>query len=138
MTVLRNLPIAGKLALSAGVTLLLMAALVLGVMRGLDVIESAGHAHAEAVARESQARGAIASLRQAPTFSRDIQVAQSVPAIDTGERGAVAAAQEATAALGRIAADETGLPVETLPTECPFAIEEILDVDWLPEAPEEK
>jgi hypothetical protein len=36
------------------------------------------------------------------------------------------------------AADETGLPVETLPTECPFAIEEILDVDWLPEAAEEK
>lgn len=36
------------------------------------------------------------------------------------------------------AADETGLPVETFPTECPFSIDQILDVDWLPEAAEEK
>jgi hypothetical protein len=56
ITVLRNLPIAGKLALSAAVTLLLMAALVAGVIRGLGVIAGADHAHAEAAARESQAR----------------------------------------------------------------------------------
>ncbi len=123
MTVLRNLPIAGKLALSAGVTLLLMAALVVGVMRGLDVIERAGHAHAEAVARESQARGAIASLRSAPTFSRDIQVAQSVPAIDTAERGAVAAAEEAITALGRIGADESDSARRALVTETTTAVE---------------
>ena len=32
------------------------------------------------------------------------------------------------------AADETGLPEETLPPECPFTIEQVLDQDWLPEA----
>ena len=36
------------------------------------------------------------------------------------------------------AADETGLPVETFPTECPFSIDQILDAEWLPEAAEEK
>jgi methyl-accepting chemotaxis protein len=118
MTVLRNLPIAGNLALSAGVTLLLMAALVTGVIRGLGMIASADHAHAEAAARESQARAAIASLPSAPIVSRDIQVAQSVPAIDTAERGAVASAGEATTALGSIVAAESdplrrGLVAET-------------------------
>ncbi len=123
MTVLRNLPIAGKLALSAGVTLLLMAALVVGVMRGLDVIEGAGQAHAEAAARESQVREAIASLRLAPTFSRDILVAQAVPAIDAGERGAVAASEEVTAALGRIATDETDPARRSLVAETTAAVE---------------
>jgi methyl-accepting chemotaxis protein len=107
ITVLRNLPIAGKLALSAAVTLLLMAALVAGVTRGLGVIASADHAHAEAAARESQARAAITSLRSVPIFSRDILVAQSVPAIDTAERGAVASAEQATTALGSIVAAES-------------------------------
>jgi methyl-accepting chemotaxis protein len=123
MTVLRNLPIAGKLALSAGVTLLLMAALVAGVMRGLDTIETSGHAHAEAVTRESLARGAIASLRSVPAFSRDIQVAQSVPAIDAGERGAVAAAEEVTAALGRIGAAEADAARRDLVAETVAAVQ---------------
>lgn len=32
------------------------------------------------------------------------------------------------------AADETGLPEDTFPVECPFTIEQVLDPDWLPEA----
>jgi methyl-accepting chemotaxis protein len=107
MTALRNLPIAGKLALSAGVTLLLMAALVVGVMRGLALIDAAGEAHAGAVARETVVRGAIATLRQVPTFSRDIQVAQTAEAVGAGEQGAASAAEEVIAALGRIEAAES-------------------------------
>lgn len=32
------------------------------------------------------------------------------------------------------AADETTLPEDAFPTECPFTIEQILDLNWLPEA----
>ncbi len=32
-----------------------------------------------------------------------------------------------------LAADETGLPIETFPTQCPFTTEEILNTDYLPE-----
>jgi methyl-accepting chemotaxis protein len=106
MTALRNLPIGGKLALSAGVTLLLMAALVVGVTRGLGLIDEAGRALAQAVERETLARGAIAALRQVPTYSRDIQVAQTAEAVATGESGAAGATEEAIAALGRIEAAE--------------------------------
>ena len=35
----------------------------------------------------------------------------------------------------KLAAIETGLPIETFPDTCPFAIEAILDPDWLPGAP---
>ena len=31
------------------------------------------------------------------------------------------------------AADETGLPEEAFPAECPFPVARLLDVDWLPE-----
>ena len=34
------------------------------------------------------------------------------------------------------AADETGLPEDTFPAECPFTIEQVLDPHWLPEAAE--
>lgn len=33
-----------------------------------------------------------------------------------------------------LAADETGLPIETFPKDCPFNIELVLNLDWLPEA----
>ncbi|MDN2581768.1 DUF29 domain-containing protein [Aquibium sp. ELW1220] len=33
------------------------------------------------------------------------------------------------------AADETGLPMATFPAVCPFTIDEILDPDFLPDAP---
>ncbi len=36
------------------------------------------------------------------------------------------------------AADETGLPEETFPPECPFTIEQVLDQVWLPEVAEQK
>ena len=32
-----------------------------------------------------------------------------------------------------LAADETGLPIETFPEQCPFTKEEILNTDYLPE-----
>lgn len=32
------------------------------------------------------------------------------------------------------AADETGLPEDVFPSDCPFTIEQVLDPDWLPEA----
>ena len=36
------------------------------------------------------------------------------------------------------AADETGLPEDTFPAECPFTIEQVLDPHWLPEAADQK
>jgi hypothetical protein len=36
------------------------------------------------------------------------------------------------------AADETGLPEDIFPRDCPFTIDQILDAEWLPEAAEEK
>jgi hypothetical protein len=33
------------------------------------------------------------------------------------------------------AADETGLPEDAFPAACPFTIEQILDPDFLPDAP---
>lgn len=35
-----------------------------------------------------------------------------------------------------LASDETGLPPETFPAECPFALEQVEDHDFLPSAPE--
>jgi hypothetical protein len=32
------------------------------------------------------------------------------------------------------AADETDLPTDAFPAECPFAIEDVLDLEWLPDA----
>ena len=37
--------------------------------------------------------------------------------------------------IGRLSAwGETGLPEETFPTTCPFTIEQVLDLNWLPDA----
>jgi methyl-accepting chemotaxis protein len=107
MRALRNLPIGGKLGLSAAVTLLLTAALVVGVMRGMGEIDAAVRTAAASAELEARARDSIAALRQVPTFNRDIQMAQNGDAVSEAHTRAMAAAEAAATALRRIVEDET-------------------------------
>ncbi|WP_114376798.1 methyl-accepting chemotaxis protein [Elioraea thermophila] len=106
MRVFRNLPIAGKLAVSGAVTLGLVAVLVVQTMRGLDRIASADQRQSGAVANEIAVREAIAALLQMPTFNRDAQMAQDARAVEAAVARASEAANRALAALGRLHGDE--------------------------------
>ena len=81
MAMFRNMPIAAKLAASAGVTLALTAGLVLAVMLGLDAIGRADERHAAAVANEVAVRQAVAALRAVPAAERDVEAAQTRDAV---------------------------------------------------------
>jgi len=107
MTVLRNLPIAGKLALSAGLTLLLTAGLVAAVMLGLGAIETVAERRAAAVGNEIAVRRAVAMLQAVPAAQRDVEAAQARETLAAARDRGRALLDAALTALAPVLAVET-------------------------------
>ncbi|WP_161988350.1 methyl-accepting chemotaxis protein [Elioraea sp. Yellowstone] len=107
MKVLRNLPIAGKLALSAGVTLVLTAGLVAAVLLGLGAIGRAGEQHAAAVGNEIAVRRTVATLQAVPAAERDVEAAQTREAVAAARDRGRELLRGAAAALAPVLAAET-------------------------------
>jgi len=101
MNILRNLPVAGKLAVSGAVAVLLLALLVVQTNLGLDRIKASQQRQSAAVANEIAVREAMTALTSIPTYNRDVQTAQRPAEV---EEASSRLERAADTALGRLRA----------------------------------